>query len=63
MIDPIGGLIAIARKKVDQGREGYTAYAKSCSCFVEVNLLGRRKPSGTNSTREHYSRCSDHPVR
>lgn len=63
MINPIGELIAIARKKVDDGRESFIAESKDCGCYVEVSLLGRRKRPGGNSTREHYSRCHLHPVR
>lgn len=55
--DPIGGLIVIARKKAKASGGGYTAHAKNCTCWVEVNMLTE------NSTREHYSRCALHPVR
>lgn len=68
MTDPIGGLIAIARKKVLGGRDSYTAKAANCGCQVEVSALNpptEAPLSGTimQSTRERYDRCSDHPVR
>ncbi len=68
MYDPIGGLIAIARKKVIEGRESYTARAKSCTCEVEVNAISAPTVSPltkqtVQSTRERYLRCFDHPVR
>lgn len=68
MIDPIGGLIAVARKKVLEGRSSYTAYSKECSCEVDVAALSAPQTSPlskrvTQSTRERYSRCSEHPIR
>lgn len=68
MSDPIGGLIAIARKKVLNGQASYTAYAKECTCYVEVSAISAPTTAPLSkqvmqSTREHYSRCSDHPVR
>lgn len=67
MIDPIGGLIKIARKKVLEGRSSYTAYSKECTCEVEVAALSYPQTSPmskvvTQSTRERYSRCATHPL-
>jgi hypothetical protein len=66
--DPIGGLIVIARNKVLKGQATYTAYAKECTCHVEVSALNPPTTSPMTkqvmqSTREHYSRCTLHPVR
>lgn len=68
MIDPIGGLIAVARKKVLSGRSEYTAVAANCTCEVVVAALSAPQVAPlskivTQSTRERYSRCVEHLVR
>lgn len=68
MDDPISGLILIARKKVLSGRDSYTAYAKTCTCYVEITAISKPTISPLSeqvmqSTREHYSRCVDHKLR
>ena len=68
MSDPIGDLIATARKRVLNGKESHTASSPDCSCYVEITALSRPRRSSfsgliTQSTREHYSRCHLHPVR
>lgn len=65
MIDPVSGLIGVARKKVLAGKDTYTAYAASCSCYVEVSALSPPTTAPISglvmqSTRERYSRCVEH---
>lgn len=68
MDDPISGLILIARKKVLNGRDSYVAFSKECTCNVEVAAISAPSTSSVSgftvqSTRERYSRCTEHKLR